>query len=288
VKRSASWLRIMLIQMVCVAAFVSVIGMTLGRDAAEKIGTALVMPGGLVWLSLIALCLQLFLRRRSDPNSPGAFGALVCLLLYSVAGSGIISGVLARHLEGPYFEINPLQSPVPDLIVVLGGGGMEGANGRFQGNSSGDRMILAAQLYHQSPETRFLCTGQRIESMTSSAANPAEVSRDVLLRLGVPDSSIELVGGRNTSEEMKHLAERFAESQQTIGLLTSAWHLPRATRLARRNGLNTLPIPADFRSSPPGTPPTIGQRIEGLIPNGGAFGSNWSFAKEYLGMLIGR
>ena len=286
--RSASWLRILMLLIVCVAAFVGVIGLTLGRDAAEKIGTALVMPGGFVWLSLIALWLHLLLRRRSDPKSPGSFGALVCLLLYSVAGSGVISGVLARQLEGPYFEINPLQSPVPDLIVVLGGGGMEGANGRFQGNSSGDRMILAAQLYHQRPETRFLCTGQRIESMSSSAANPAEVSRDVLVRLGVPDSSIELVGGRNTSEEMKHLAERFADSQQTIGLLTSAWHLPRATRLARRNGLNTLPLPADFRSSPPGVPPTIGQRIEGLIPNGGAFGSNWSFAKEYLGILIGR
>jgi uncharacterized SAM-binding protein YcdF (DUF218 family) len=286
--RSASWLRILLTLMLGVAAFVTVIGLTLGRDAAEKIGTALVMPGGLVWLSLIALWLHLLLRRRSDPNSPGAFGALVCLLLYSVAGSGIISGVLAAQLEGPYFGINPLQSPVPDLIVVLGGGGMEGANGRFQGNSSGDRMILAAQLYHQSPGTRFLCTGQRIESMTSSSANPAEVSRDVLVRLGVPDSSIELIGGRNTSEEMKHLAERFANSEKSVGLLTSAWHLPRATRLARRNGLNTLPLPADFRSSPPGRPPTIGQRIEGLIPNGGAFGSNWSFAKEYLGMLIGR
>jgi uncharacterized SAM-binding protein YcdF (DUF218 family) len=286
--RSASWQRIMLILMVCVAVFVTVIGITLGRDAAEKIGTALVMPGGLVWLSLIALWLHLLLRRRSDPNASGAYGALVCLVLYSVAGSGVISGVLARQLEGPYVEINPLQSPVPDLIVVLGGGGMVGANGRYQGNASGDRMILAAQLYHRSPGTRFLCTGQRIESMSSSAADPAEVSRDVLMRLGVPDASIELVGGRNTSEEMKHLAERFANSQQTIGLLTSAWHLPRATRLARRNGLNTLPLPADFRSSPPGIPPTIGQRIEGLIPNGGAFGSNWSFAKEYLGMLIGR
>ena len=109
-----------------------------------------------------------------------------------------------------------------------------------------------------------------------------------MMRLGVPESSIELVGGKNTSEEMQNLAQKFGSSAVKIGLLTSAWHLQRATRLAVRNGLTVKPLPSDFRSPSSVSVPTLGQRIEALVPNGAAFGSTWSFAKEYLGMLLGR
>ena len=285
--KSSSWLRSIAVVLVGTVALLVVVYFSLGRDAAEKIGTALFMPSGLVWLMQIALCLQLWPLRRSD-RPAGGWTSLLCLVAYSLGGSGYISDFMASSLEAPYVQINPLTEPPVDIVVVLGGGGSQGANGRLQGNGSGDRLILAAQLYHKDPATKFLVTGQRIESMNSSGVDPADTSLDILTRLGVPESSIERIGGKNTSEEMQNLGARFKDSSLRIGLLTSAWHLPRATRLAARNGLNTVPLPADFRSSPPGQSPTMGQRIEALIPNGAAFGSTWSFAKEYVGMLIGR
>ncbi len=284
---SSSWLRSIAVVLVGTIVLLVVVYFSLGRDAAEKIGTALFMPSGIVWLMLIALCIQLWPLRRSD-RPAGGWTSLLCLVAYSLGGSGYISDFMASSLEAPYVQINPLIEPSVDIVVVLGGGGSQGANGRLQGNGSGDRMILAAQLYHKDPATKFIVTGQRIESMSSSGVDPADTSLDILTRLGVPESSIERIGGKNTSEEMQNLGARFKDSSLRIGLLTSAWHLPRATRLATRNGLKTVPLPADFRSSPPGQAPTIGQRIEALIPNGAAFGSTWSFAKEYVGMLIGR
>lgn len=284
---SSSWLRSIAVVLVGTVVLLVVVYFSLGRDAAEKIGTALFMPSGFVWLMLIALCLQLWPLRRSD-RPVGGWTSLLCLVAYSLGGSGYISDFMASSLEAPYVQINPLTEPPVEIVVVLGGGGSQGANGRLQGNGSGDRLILAAQLYHNDPATKFIVTGQRIESMNSSGVDPAETSLDILTRLGVPESSIERIGGKNTSEEMQNLGARFKDSSLRIGLLTSAWHLPRATRLAVRNGLKTIPLPADFRSSPPGQAPTIGQRIEALIPNGAAFGSTWSFAKEYVGMLIGR
>lgn len=278
---------LMIVAAVTAIALLVIFG-TLGRDAAEKIGTALFMPSGLLWLLLLSLTIQLWPFCSKTRRPPGGIAALLCFFVCSFGGSGYISDAMAISLEKPFIGINPLKEPPSDIVVVLGGGGGLGANGRLQGNGSGDRMILAAQLYHRHPATRFLCTGQRIQSMNSSGADPAETSRDILVRLGVPESSIELVGGKNTFEEMQHLGQKFADSSVKIGLLTSAWHLRRATRLAVRNGLSVTPLPSDFRSPLAGTVPTTGQRIEALIPNGAASGSTWSFAKEYLGMLLGR
>lgn len=149
-------------------------------------------------------------------------------------------------------------------------------------------MILAAQLYHQNITGQFICTGQRIATMNSSGVDPAETSRDILLNLGVPHSAIEISEGRNTSEEMQGLSKRFHDPTERIGLLTSAWHLPRAMRLAQRNGLNPVPIPANFHSTVIAEGLTAGQIAEAMIPNSFALSVTCSSLKEYLGMLVGR
>lgn len=276
------------------AVIIASLWATQGRDAAEKVGTALMMPAGLLWLLLMCLTATYWplRRRRSDASpqstvSPRSWMMLLCFVLYSLAGSGLISDALARNLEAPYLSVNPLTMQIPDVVIVLGGGAGAGANDRIQGNMSGDRLILAAELYHQHNDVKFICTGKRIQSMDTTGVDPGQASQELLMRLGVPEDSIELLGGKNTSEEMKSLAARFGSDQQ-IGLLTSAWHLPRATRLAKRNGLNVVPLPADFRTAAGKEGKTLGQLVEALIPNGGAMAGIWSFAKEYVGMAIGR
>jgi uncharacterized SAM-binding protein YcdF (DUF218 family) len=286
--RTASHLRVPGSVVLVLGTGLLVIRGFLGRDAAEKIGTALLMPSGVLWILLMSVTIRFWPIRRCQSSGQRSWAAFFAFVLYSLAGNGFVADAMARALEGPYLQINPLNDPPVDQVIVLGGGGGLGANGRLQGNGSGDRMILAAQLYHAHNDTRFLCTGQRIESMNSSGVDPAETSRDVLMKLGVPDSSIEMVGGRNTSEEMQNLAKRFGTTSTRIGLLTSAWHMPRAMRLAKRNGLDPIPLPADFRTPPRIQPMTAGQCIEAIIPNVGALISTGSFAKEYLGMLVGR
>jgi uncharacterized SAM-binding protein YcdF (DUF218 family) len=253
------------------------------------VGTALAMPSGLLWILLLTLTIQLWMQKKQNHSGqPGRIAATACFVLFSLAGNGFIANHMAAALEADYLSIDPMKESPMDVVIVLGGGGGLGANGRLQGNGSGDRLILAAQLYHQKIATRFICTGQRIVSMNATGVDPAESSREILLKLGVPDSAIEMAGGRNTAEEMLELGKQFQDSKQRIGLLTSAWHLPRAMRLANRNGLQPLPLPADFHTAPGVGGFTIGQIVESMIPNGFALGGTWSFAKEYLGMLVGR
>ena len=249
------------LQVLCIICAMSgvgliVLGLTQDRSVLEKVGTALVMPSGLLWILLLTLSIHLCIQKKQDhAGQSGAVAAIVCFVVFSVAGNGFIANQMAAAL---------------------------------QGNGSGDRLILAAQLYHQNIATKFICTGQRIKSMNSSGVDPAESSRDILLKLGVPNSEIEMAGGRNTSEEMQGLSARFRNSKLRIGLLTSAWHLPRAMRLAIRNGLQPIPLPADFHTAANNEGLTMGQMVESMIPNNFALGATCSFAKEYLAILLGR
>ena len=285
----SSFLRILFTLGAISGAGLIVLGVTQDRNVVEKIATSLAMPAGLLWILMLTLCIQLWRQKKQiHLGQPGAIAATCCFLLYSIAGNGIVANQMATALEADYLTVNPLDESPMDFVIVLGGGGGMGANGRLQGNGSGDRLILAAQLYHQKIAKKLICTGQRIASMDASSVDPADSSREILMKLGVPDSAIETAGGRNTSEEMQNLGSRFKDSKERIGLLTSAWHLPRSLRLAKRNGLQPIPLPADFRSAPTMEGFTVGQIVESIIPNGFALAATWSFGKEYLGMLIGR
>lgn len=255
----------------------------LGRSACEKLATATAMPAGLIWLLLT--CVIIWQLRTATRR------VLTLLILiwaaYTVVGNGMFSSALLSSLESEFSEINPLQEEPFDVVVLLGGGAATGRNGRAQGNASGDRVILAAQMYHSQLTSRIICTGQRIVSMNSTGKDPAEESANVLIGLGVPNSAIEKLGGRTTSEEMALLGQRYGNSESRVGVITSAWHLPRAMRLADRNGFHPQPLPADFLTGPPRSM-TAGEVISACIPQGGSFMVVSRVAKEYLGMLAGR
>lgn len=266
------------------AVSLGTIWLSLDRIVAEKVATAIVMPTGLLWLLLLfsgSYAVAIGERRA-------AMLILLSWTMLSVMGNRFLADRLAVSLERPFLTLNPLEEEPFDVVIVLGGGGTPGGNGRNQGNWACDRLVLAAQLYHRRIATKFLCTGQRITSMDSSGMDPADISEELLTGMGVPNVAIETAGGRNTSEEMAQLGERFADHDLRIGLLTSAWHLPRALKLAERQGLAVYPVPADFRSAPVGNSITPGQVIESMIPSGTVIMSNSVLLKEYLGMLVGR
>ncbi len=265
------------------ASILGIVGGTLGRKPVEKIATALAMPSGMIWYVLTGLVLTAWISYQRKL----AAMLFVSWAMFSVAGNGLFVTWLVTTLEGPYVQIDPLQSEPYDVVVLLGGGASIAANDRPQGNASGDRLILAAQLYHQGLAKRLICTGRRIEGMDSIGIDPAQASATVLQGLGVPESAIEQLGGRTTSEEMETLGERFSDSEQRVGVVTSAWHLPRAMRLANRNNFQPDPLPADFLSEPKRTL-TTAETILAYIPSADSLHATTRVTKEYLGMLVGR
>jgi uncharacterized SAM-binding protein YcdF (DUF218 family) len=185
--------------------------------------------------------------------------------------------------------VNAVDDRPFDVLIVLGGGAAMGANGRPQVNSAGDRIVLAAQLYQAGKARRIICTGERIRAIDPDGTDPSQQALSILESLGVPPTAIERSGGSNTAEELAHIAQ-IVKPGERVGLITSAWHMPRALRLARRHDLELEPVPADFLGSRPDAaqPPGFGATVLLCIPDAEALVVAARWEKEQLARIVGR
>ena len=248
----------------------------------EKILTTLVMPVGLVWLGLITSTYLLLMSRQ---KLLGIF-SLGCLLIFTLGGNQLVSNYLAYSLEAPFTQIDISQIPPLDAVVVLGGGTSSTYNNRAQLGMAGDRVATAARLYHSGQVKKIICTGSQSFRATPEDLHPREEAKLILTEFGIPPDAIILLEGENTSQEMNSLKgwipENINSPQPRIGLITSAWHLKRAQRLANSHSLDFEPIPSNFISGP------INLSPHWIIPSGDNLATTGRIVKEYLAAIVSR
>ena len=267
---------------VTIAALVGV-WIFVDRPAAEKAATALAQPCGLIWYMLIAATIIAW--RHAERGA--AIWTTFTLLVYTTAGNGFVSEAIFRSLESRYYGTRPLGEEPFDAIVLLGGGASGSPAGRAQGNQSGDRVILAAEMYHAGLTPKIICCGNRIPSVDSSSSSPGERSIAVLKRLDVPGSALQKTDGINTAQELQAIRKLFPDSSSRLGLVTSAWHMPRVMKLADRLNIELQPLPADFRTGAP-RPKAPGEVVLCWIPSSQSLDTISIAFREYLGMIVGR
>lgn len=264
----------------------------------EKVATALALPLGLVWLMLLGLWAGLFWNRRYGWMS----AVFVPLLLVTVLGNGFVAAHLAGRLETGYAAAIPAelssigQEATPerafafdspdavDVVVVLGGGVGQYDDGTAGGNRNADRLLMAARLYHAGLAPRLHCTGEQPDSLRTLDRSEGQLTREVLVSLGVPADAITVGGGRNTSEEMTALAETFRG--QRIGLVTSAWHMKRAVRLANEAGIEVVPYPSDFLAAGPA--PHGVKSLLAFVPQASAMDTSTRAVREFYAEAVSR
>lgn len=241
-------LRGVLIGAACVGVLMCGVAFLLhGKMGLEKSLTSFSMPVGMIWLLLCGWVLQAFASRTLTSI---LFSMLICGV-FSACALPILPAWAIRYLETRETPFDPTSDPPLDVLVVLGGATAE-APGRAQLRESGDRVMYAAELYQQGFTDKLLTTGSAMAGLGGAARrSPAEQTIEIWTKLGIPAADISTLPGHNTFEEMQSLQE--LETQQLagkrIGLLTSAWHLPRAMRLARSQGLDDIvPVAANYLS----------------------------------------
>ncbi|MCA9269043.1 MAG: YdcF family protein [Planctomycetales bacterium] len=212
--------------------------------ASRRLLLAFLLPCGLLCGLMIASVVGAWQAGRS-----GLGLLLVAMLVaYTAAGNSWVANQLARQVEGRYLATDPLEAGTFDAVILLGGSTAIAPSGRAAVSLSGDRVVLAARMYHAGKAKMIVCTGTTA-GPDGAADGELEASREVLQSLGVPADKILQVPSRSTEEDIAGAAELLKEKQwKSVGLITSAWHMRRAIQLAESAELNLTPLPADFLS----------------------------------------
>jgi uncharacterized SAM-binding protein YcdF (DUF218 family) len=214
-----------------------------------------------VWLMPVPFCLTLlviglWLVWSSKRINLGRFFLTCGVILLLLFSNRFVSNWLLRPLELAY-------PPVPELaegatlpaeltncrtVVVLGGGHVDAsqlAAINKLSSASRARLVEGVRIFLLLPEARLVVSGRGAANQLSHAAVQAQAA----VSLGVPnDSIVRLESTRDTEEESEELSRLLGE--EPFVLVTSAWHLRRATALMRHQRLNPIPGPCDYMSRP--------------------------------------
>lgn len=262
------------------AIFLGAVSAVAGPTMAEKMLTDLAMPTGLIWLTLMVMIYFCLLNRQKWPAMAGMF----CWLILTLAGNSFIANLLIANLESSFQDVDVFKVEPLETAVVLGGGTSSRVTGGSQLNAGGDRVAIAARLYHAGKVNQFICTGTSSFRTSKLDLSPREEAAEILIGLGVPSERVVQMEGRNTSEEMKQLGAWLKQNPDhgRIGIITSAWHMPRVMRLANANGVDAVALPADYQTSSIGPSPNL------IVPSSINLEISRRALKEYLATLVGR
>ena len=251
-----------------------------GDLVAQKTLGLLLMPIGLAWLLLIAVTVGAW---RVAPRAL-ALLASAALLMFTIAGNAWIGDALIGSLERRIPPLDFARLAPFDAVCVLGGStDFNDADGPSLG-SAGDRLALAARLWHAGKTKLLVVSGTSIGGMERER-DLAQESTILLCGLGVDPRAIVSIPTQalNTTQEIAAYGALLREQGWArVGLISSAWHLPRALRLCRAADLELVPLGADRRGRFRGWSPYW------LVPQEHGFDRVQRACWEYLGMLAGR
>ncbi|MSV28930.1 MAG: YdcF family protein [Bryobacterales bacterium] len=137
----------------------------------------------------------------------------------------------ATWLSGPWTDAKG------DILVVLAGSSMDGT---VLGESSYLRAVYAVWAYKQDGFRQVLVSG----GAPGGKENEASLMRDFLVASGVPASAIRLETlSTSTRENAVSVSRMLAAEPRRKVLLTSDFHMFRASRAFKRAGLEIVPRP---------------------------------------------
>jgi uncharacterized SAM-binding protein YcdF (DUF218 family) len=214
--------------------------------------------------------------------------AILMLCLIFVLGNHRVAAHLVALIEmrAPPAELTSAQQF--DAIVVLGGGIQ--AKGTLRPSDqltyfSIVRTMCGADLYARGLAPRLVLSGGDASVFGQGPKEAREMKR-LAMRLGVPEQAILLEEGSRTTYE-NATGTRKLLGDASILLTTSAYHMPRAQALFRKQGFAVTAYPCTYSSKYlPGQMPDL--TMFDMIPDVEALRVTTHAINELMGILVYR
>lgn len=244
--------------------------------AASKILAWLIYPLSLGLLSLILAYGAFLLGKKRSFHVLFLLG-IVVLYLCSI-GPG--AAFLLRTLERKHLPPNP-SGLKADAIVVLGGDLRKKVFPREDIEVDGNRVIKGVRLFKQGAAPLMIMSGGSGD-LFDQAFKEVVIMKELATQFEVPKEKIIIeTESRNTRENIlytKKILDRVKAKR--IILVTSAYHLPRAYALAKKAGIDAVPVPSDFYAA------DEGYDAFSFLPHPTALLHSTMALKEHVGIFV--
>lgn len=208
----------------------------------------LLQPIGILWS--IHVFAALWMARRKKWRE-AFFCAAIAVAIFSIGGTSIPTRLLAT-LERPYVNQNPKSLPAADAIVMLGGVLVPSRSDvfGFDLGEGADRAVTACELFKEKKAGMMILGGNggRLRPPSATTWSEGELLKPWLASWGVTGTNIfQLHTCQNTREEAVEVAAIIQQKKwHRIILVTSAYHMKRASGLFSRLGIQFETVACDF------------------------------------------
>jgi uncharacterized SAM-binding protein YcdF (DUF218 family) len=212
--------------------------------ALKKIISGLILPSSLIFFSLLAGIVLLFLRRCRLAASVLFAGFLTALLSFFPP----VPDTLIHRLENRYPPFVPAQETSPQWILVLGHGYKAGQlpqTSRVDGEMYA-RLMETVRIAKEFPDARIV-----VPLYGDAADNEKQAWLGSFCRNTgwSPAQTVILPDAPDTGAELRQALRLIG--QEPFVLVTAAAHMPRAMQIATSLGGRAVAAPCDFEDRSP-------------------------------------
>ncbi len=155
---------------------------------------------------------------------------------------------LERHIVRPPM---PAEEQLAGVIVLGGSERLRNSDEwhSLETNEAAERVLAMTTLMHHYPNTTVIYSGGS-GAINNQRIRGADLVKAYFADMGLDNRVTFERNSRNTYENALFSLPLMKQSKATKWLLvTSAFHMPRAVGVFRRQGINVLAYPVDYRSS---------------------------------------
>ena len=194
-----------------------------------------------------------------------------------------VADLLIAPLERQAREAAQFAEPCCYSAIVLLGGAIVPATPvwmpSFHLLEGADRIVYAAELFHSGVAPRIVVSGGRVDA-ASVGGTEAEAMKEMLVLLGVPaDAIVTEDRSRNTLDNIAFVHQLIGDER--VALVTSAYHMPRALKIAREARLEAFAFPTDWQ-----VPAGFRPLWENWLPTLGAERNSFLALREYFALVL--